>query len=305
MSLRAAIIRILGEYPVARDREFAKDELAKFIRDEWTASIKSELPSSRYLAKASAGQGRWVVAPWLAIFDTLVTDSAQNGFYPVYLTKEDFSGLYLSMNQGVTSVRESHGAAASRALVARARDLQAKLGRVPPGFSTSSIVLGENSRDYEYGSVFARYYELQNMPEESELLEHLHSMLDAYLVLVERDSYPSSSTEREDDEEHFENTAVIRLHKRIERNRKLAAEVKRLQGLKCSACGFVYSDRYQGLNTNFIEAHHLTPLSELQKGAIKMDPLKDFRVLCANCHRMIHRSDCVGDVEDFSRRHLR
>ncbi|PYV67290.1 MAG: hypothetical protein DMG96_39745 [Acidobacteria bacterium] len=32
------------------------------------------------------------------MFDPLVTDSAERGYYPVYLFREDFSGLYFSLN---------------------------------------------------------------------------------------------------------------------------------------------------------------------------------------------------------------
>jgi len=53
-----------------------------------------------YLVKGSAGQSQWAASPWVAILDPLITDSAQRGYYPVYLFREDFTGFYLSLNQG-------------------------------------------------------------------------------------------------------------------------------------------------------------------------------------------------------------
>lgn len=38
---------------------------------------------------------------------------------------------------------------------------------------------------------------------------------------------------------------------------------------------------------DYIECHHVVPLSALQKGA--QTKLKDLSLVCANCHRMIHR----------------
>ncbi len=38
----------------------------------------------------------------------------------------------------------------------------------------------------------------------------------------------------------------------------------------------------------FIEVHHLRPIASCP-GEIEVDPRTDMAVLCANCHRMVHR----------------
>ncbi len=63
----------------------------------------------RYLVSGSAGQGNWARVPWAAVFDRFVTDTAQDGYYVVYLVREDFAGIYLSLNQGVTTVKKQYG----------------------------------------------------------------------------------------------------------------------------------------------------------------------------------------------------
>jgi 5-methylcytosine-specific restriction protein A len=35
-----------------------------------------------------------------------------------------------------------------------------------------------------------------------------------------------------------------------------------------------------------------------------LDPLKDFTVLCSNCHRMIHKTEFVDRVEEFKAKYL-
>jgi hypothetical protein len=42
----------------------------------------------------------------VAVFDRLITKTARQGFYIVYLFRGDLNGVYLSLNQGVTSIRE-------------------------------------------------------------------------------------------------------------------------------------------------------------------------------------------------------
>ena len=57
--------------------------------------------------------------PMGSIFDPVVTESAERPYYPVYLFREDFTGLYLSLNQGVTGVREQYKSRVKEALRAR------------------------------------------------------------------------------------------------------------------------------------------------------------------------------------------
>jgi predicted HNH restriction endonuclease len=51
-------------------------------------------------------------------------------------------------------------------------------------------------------------------------------------------------------------------------------------------CGFSFAETYGNWGEGFIEVHHLRAISE---GRRKTDPSMDLAVLCANCHRMIHR----------------
>ena len=81
-------------------------------------------------------------------------------------------------------------------------------------------------------------------------------------------------------------------HYRRERNQKLVKEKKELvikeKGfLECEVCNFVFEDMYGERGKDFIECHHIIPLSELEPGTLTT--LKDLALLCANCHRMIHK----------------
>ena len=54
------------------------------------------------------------------------------------------------------------------------------------------------------------------------------------------------------------------------------------------ACGFNYEDFYGDYGKDYIEVHHIKPLSQNSE-EVEINPEKDLIVLCANCHRMIHR----------------
>jgi hypothetical protein len=55
-------------------------------------------------------------------------------------------------------------------------------------------------------------------------------------------------------------------------------------------------------NNPYIEAHHLRPVATISaKNPVKRDPRTDFAVLCANCHRMIHRTKRPWDLKAFKK----
>lgn len=312
MNLHAAMSLVLEKYPKASLEQFAGHTSAEVIRKDLPEAIGFVIgKNDRYLVQGSAGQGNWARVPWSAIFDRLITDTAQDGYYLVYLFREDFAGVYLSLNQGVTSIRKQYGSDAKHALRVRASDYLARLGKLSDGLLQGPIDLSVSSQSslgafYEHGAICSIYYSKATLPIDDELSVDLLRFLDLYLALVSREARLFEQVDSEDDENNLgeEDLRNLREHKRIERNNKLAARAKRLHGYKCKACGFDFEKNYGALGKGFIEAHHLTPLSLLKGQKVTLDAESDFTVLCANCHRMIHRSTLVGEVEEFQAKHV-
>ncbi len=95
-----------------------------------------------------------------------------------------------------------------------------------------------------------------------------------------------------DDYEAEEGTVVLKLHRSRERDRKLIDKKKRqvvatTGRLVCEVCDFDFSKRYGDLGDGFMEAHHCRPVATLAKG--EKTRLADLALVCANCHRMLHR----------------
>lgn len=305
MSIRAALSLLLEEYAQARGEAFAKNAMAEMLRVDIPKEIEAAVSDdARYVVDGSPGKGNWADVPWVAVLDRFITDTAQQGYYLVYLAKEDCSGAYLSLNQGVTTVRQQYGASTRKALATRASDFAARLGPLTKGLSCGPIDLGVSKglgADYQRGSVCSIYYSAAALPAEEVLAQDLKKFLALYRQLVDTESTLFLRVDPEDDEVGLEpeNLRRLREHKRIERNRRLAAKVKKMQGYTCKACGFNFEKAYGHLGESFIEAHHLTPLAELEGSVVFLNPKSDFSVLCSNCHRMIHRSEFVNKVEEF------
>ena len=82
-----------------------------------------EAPS--LVVKWSVGQGVWAKVPWIVILDREVTSSVQDGVYVVLLFRADMSGVYLTLNQGVTKLIKEKGRKQARAdLRERARSIR-------------------------------------------------------------------------------------------------------------------------------------------------------------------------------------
>lgn len=87
--------------------------------------------------------------------------------------------------------------------------------------------------------------------------------------------------------------------KRYERDSKNRTLAIKKHGLNCYACGFNFEEVYGERGKDFIEIHHVKPLSTLEE-AIKINPETDLVPLCANCHRMVHRrKDSVLSIEEL------
>jgi 5-methylcytosine-specific restriction protein A len=106
------------------------------------------------------------------------------------------------------------------------------------------------------------------------------------------------------DEEFQEGAVLTRLHKRRERDpkasaKKKAAVLQEKGKLQCEACGFDFAVTYGQLGIGFAECHHRLPLASL--GSRTGTRLGDLAILCANCHRMIHKTRPLMSVEEFKR----
>ncbi len=89
-----------------------------------------------------------------------------------------------------------------------------------------------------------------------------------------------------------EGRLLTRVHRTRERDRRLVQRKKEgvmaASGtLSCEGCGFDFADTYGSHGQGFIECHHTIPVSTLAPGS--RTRIADLALVCANCHRMIHR----------------
>jgi len=63
-------------------------------------------------------------------------------------------------------------------------------------------------------------------------------------------------------------------------------------------CDFDFSKTYGELGKGFIEVHHIVPISSFDDEHY-VNPKTDMTVLCANCHRMMHKNGGLASIEEL------
>ena len=78
--------------------------------------------------RGSGGQGNTAQIPWVAFLDPDETETPTEGVYLVYLFSSDLERVYLSLNQGVSKLREDFGIPEARARLAhKATQIRSRL----------------------------------------------------------------------------------------------------------------------------------------------------------------------------------
>lgn len=219
MNIHNSIEKILNDWPEEKQKPFGGNQLADFIRKDFVTAISQVvLPiNSSLRLKGSAGAGNWASVPWLAIMDSRITNSTEDGVYPVYLFRGDASGVYLSLGQGTTDPKKRLGNQAGiKFLQDRASDLRQKFPALEnwhagPTDLRSSTPLGQS---YEAPNIGYRFYEKRALPSEEVLKKDLIELLGIYKKIVTEWPLDEDTSLQDSDEICVEFCGLLRGMKR-------------------------------------------------------------------------------------------
>lgn len=188
----------------------------KLIHQNIPACLESwTKEKDRYKFKGSDGEGNILAAPWFAIFDKSITESARDGYYIVYLISGDLKRLVLEIGFGATQfeVKYGRGKKCFDALDNAVINMRVNSKHLADKVLTStksrtniqnvSLDMSGNflQRAYEHCSIYSITYEIKNLPDEESLkkdyLEYLelYSLMANSLLLAEVDDYVLESVE--------------------------------------------------------------------------------------------------------------
>ena len=133
--------------------------------------------------------------------------------------------------------------------------------------------------------------------------EKLFETADAIKTFTDSKTLESLEKEEEGEESCPEGKVLYRKHRVRERNPKIVKKKKKSVLLKtgkleCEICSFIFKEMYGTHGEDYIECHHKVPLSKASNPTTR---LNDLALVCANCHRMLHRGKPWPSVEQLKR----
>lgn len=199
MALHDLVYRWMNEYAnvlsSVKEKNDFKNPFREIIAKEIPALLSELAPiSAPYIVTGSYGKGRWTDVPWIAVFDSRITTSAQKGVYIVYLLNKDTKTLYLTLNQGATDAAQSGtdreeqkplvftGIARSQnekmteRLQKSAENIREIIGDTAQTYGS----IDSGSPGYDAGCVYYKKYDLSDLPDDSKLISDLRDFLALY-----------------------------------------------------------------------------------------------------------------------------
>lgn len=211
MNLSNILEEIMSNYLTKKKSEtFNKNssmfQLINYKSKEAIVEIISSLNDKNDLeVKASCGAGTWTKYPWIAIFNTKVTDTIQEGVYIVFLFSEDMKRVYLTLNQGCTNLKKKLGTKLAREEMQKIRTQLREKYKIDEFSIDNELIVG--NKDYEEGCVFYKEYDIDNLPLEIQIKEDLEILINVYDSYYEDfiSNKPSKSAEERDDAKNNSN----------------------------------------------------------------------------------------------------
>ncbi|MCY9665693.1 DUF3578 domain-containing protein [Paenibacillus alginolyticus] len=197
-SIKEALSDILSTYLAAKRETFAGHRLGNLVRQLIPTELR-KLPFTHSELKitGSVGQGNWATIPWIAIMDKRITETTRHGEYLVYLFAEDMKSVYLTFLQGVTIPIETKGKAAAyqyfKEKVQEIRNMLPLEGMVKD--DAIYLTSGGIGQDYQVSTVAYYRYDLDQIPDDEQLVADLSNALINYNEYVNKVLHPKDEPE--------------------------------------------------------------------------------------------------------------
>lgn len=297
------------------------DNMKRIIKYDIPQELISllHLDPKKYLVTGSYGVGNPTETPWIAIFDRSITKSAQHGFYIVILFRKDMEGAYLSLNQGTTHLRNKFkGFRPIEKMKEVAIEIVSEVSLNTTENLVNEISLNsrqQNAKAYEAANIQAKYYEACSFPHDEELATDINFMLNnleeirRYIGPRTLDQVIDELIYREEiTDVQFQEDILVSIpaqtpieprlvpekrsggatKEKFARDSKIAKEALVNAEYKCEIDLNHLTFISPITKHNFVEAHHLIPMSFQASYKYSLDVPGNIISLCPNCHREIH-----------------
>lgn len=322
LNMKDSFLRMHNEYinQLALPFQPTQNALCIHFLNELPLIIRTTcgINAQKYRIHSSVGQGKWTYTPWINIMDLQITKTATKGFYIVYLFQQDMQGVYLSLNQGTKYFRKKYSKHQPREKMKKvANHLNELLEFSHEVFPAKSITLhstSDNAKNYETAHICGKYYDLNDIPTDEELIKDLQELIAIYEQLQDIMNGMTSEqfidyilnyeevedTQFQMDIQYVDSVSTPEVPQPIpnqdtfkqatkwKRNASIAKEALEKAQFKCEIDPLHQTFISNVTNQNFVEAHHLVPMRLQHQFKVSLDVPGNIVSLCPNCHRAIH-----------------
>lgn len=329
INLVKKIKEVITEYSTVTRDNFKGNEVVKTLTKEIPQIIKDSnlIDLEKFIVKGSGGNGQPAEIPWVSIFNKDITTSATKGLYLVFLIKADKTGMYLSLNQGFTYFKNKYGSKDGKLKISKAACEIRKILKTLPKDSREHINLNcvnDLGKGYEAGNISSKYYDINKMPNDKQLIKEIKEYILAYdelksiigsrtieqfydYILINEDGYIINEEEEKNAVEAALSNKEELLNKfngekkdkkecvideggkkRYPRDPKVAANALKIGHYKCAIDINHSSFTRKRDGENYTEPHHLIPISYHDNFEYSLDVEENIISLCSTCHNCLH-----------------
>jgi MrcB-like, N-terminal domain/EVE domain len=181
--------KFLQTYGSIRHQPFKRDDGLWGMMNHLSDQL-SEIPAVQnrpnIMVKWSVGKGNWAPVPHISFLDQRETTTTQRGLYGVFLFREDLSGVYLTLNQGVTEFTKNHSHSEARKIL---KDRANQFGKMVSELTKRDFLIdsdidlkteGDLGLDYEASTIAYKLYSRGAVPSDAEISADLDQLLECY-----------------------------------------------------------------------------------------------------------------------------
>lgn len=97
---------------------------------------------------------------------------------------------------------------------------------------------------------------------------------------------------------YIEGARIESMANRYERNASARKECLDFYGYDCVVCEMSFERIYGDIGKNFIHVHHEIEISSIGE-EYEVDPIKDLKPVCPNCHAMLHKRRPAYSIDEL------
>lgn len=133
-----------------------------------------------------------------------------------------------------------------------------------------------------------------------EIIDELEAVWFDFLITQKIRHNPFVSGNNEIQKTYTEGTPNQVSVTKYERNPFARKKCLNHYGYTCVVCGFNFEKTYGQIGKDFIHVHHLTQVATVGQ-TYEIDPIKDLRPVCPNCHSIIHRQRTPLIIDELNK----